>query len=166
MWCQVQATSAINGQGCPLVRSKHAMCSANDGCIYLYGGKSLLNQTLRDLWRFDPNTNQWKQLNNNNIMMMIRNNEMCKSINGCTSSSLATEVATTISTANQICQSCRSNAQWPNENHHQSSCWDAINDSPPPLQEHTILNYQVSFFRFLATLILFSFATHKYFMFL
>ncbi|KAH9414813.1 hypothetical protein DERP_008654 [Dermatophagoides pteronyssinus] len=131
MWCQVQATSAISGHGCPLVRSKHAMCSANDGRIYLYGGKSLLNQTLRDLWRFDPDTNHWQQLNT-----IIRNDEMCKSTNGC-SSTTSSSSSTTVVSASQMCRS----TEWPNKNH-QSSCWDAINDFPPPLQEHTILNYQ------------------------
>ena len=143
MWCQVQATSAISGHGCPLVRSKHAMCSANDGRIYLYGGKSLLNQTLRDLWRFDPDTNHWQQLNT-----IIRNDEMCKSTNGCSSTSSSS--STTVVSASQMCRS----TEWPNKNH-QSSCWDAINDFPPPLQEHTILNYQVSLLYIFSTLIAF-----------
>ena len=62
MWCQVQATSAVTGHGCPLIRSKHAMCVSPDGHIYLYGGKSLANQALRDLWRFDTGQNQWEEV--------------------------------------------------------------------------------------------------------
>lgn len=62
MWCQVQASPAVSGHGCPLVRSKHAMCVSADGHIYLYGGKSLTNQTLRDLWRFDTGQNQWEEV--------------------------------------------------------------------------------------------------------
>src|SRR5699024_9827218 len=62
MWCQVQATSSIPGQGCPPVRSKHAMCVAGDGHIYLYGGRSPANQPLRDLWRFDTAQNQWQEV--------------------------------------------------------------------------------------------------------
>lgn len=62
MWCQVQATAAVSGQGCPLVRTKHAMCFTADGHIYLYGGRSMANKALRDLWRFDTAQDQWEEV--------------------------------------------------------------------------------------------------------
>ena len=62
MWCQVQATPAVPGQGCPLVRTKHAMCFTSDGHIYLYGGRSMANKPLRDLWRFDTAQDQWEEV--------------------------------------------------------------------------------------------------------
>jgi len=62
MWCQVEATAAVPDQGCPLVRTKHAMCFTSDGHIYLYGGRSINNKALRDLWRFDTAQDQWEEV--------------------------------------------------------------------------------------------------------
>lgn len=129
MWCQVQATSAKLGQGCPLVRSKHAMCSGSDGQIYLYGGKSLLNQALRDLWRFDVLENRWEQID-----IRLIDNERINNNN---------------EDNNRKCQSCQT-SKWSNQNKHfQTLSRQKIFDLPPPLQEHTIVGYKVINFNFL-----------------
>ncbi|KAH9370142.1 hypothetical protein HPB48_015103 [Haemaphysalis longicornis] len=65
MWAQVQLANAASGGGsdagakdacpAPSSRSKHAMCTSQDGCFYLLAGRSA-NLPLKDLWRFDPGT--------------------------------------------------------------------------------------------------------------
>ncbi|XP_070566677.1 uncharacterized protein [Ptychodera flava] len=44
----------------PYTRSKHAAC-LQDSCVYVYGGRDV-NTTLKDLWKFDINSNVWTLL--------------------------------------------------------------------------------------------------------
>ncbi|UXI22962.1 hypothetical protein NH340_JMT08905 [Sarcoptes scabiei] len=143
MWCQVQTTPSINGEGCPLVRSKHAMSLATDGRIYLYGGKSLLNQTLRDLWRFDTDQNRWELVSSKAITTVpttVQSNDFVRcSLPEPNSSNRQTEASLTMLGSSQSCHTSSSailesndfiNPDFPNES-----------SSPPPLQEHTIVSY-------------------------
>jgi hypothetical protein len=53
MWQLVQANAGQEAaRTAPAARSKHAVCFASDGHIYLFGGKSK-HSPLKDLWRFD-----------------------------------------------------------------------------------------------------------------
>ena len=118
MWCQVQATPAVPGQGCPLVRTKHAMCFTSDGHIYLYGGRSMANKPLRDLWRFDTAQDQWEEVVPRIETPLSRHS--AGSSSSCSSSSMS---------------SAESSPQSPLENKY---------EPPPALQEHTIVAARVS----------------------
>ena len=66
MWQLVQANGQnadFNALNCvaPTARTRHATCINQDGCIYLYGGKSG-NMSLKDLWRFDTENNHWTEI--------------------------------------------------------------------------------------------------------
>lgn len=72
MWAQVQLANATNAGGgdgagakdacsAPSSRSKHAMCTSQDGCFYLLAGRSA-NLPLKDLWRFDPVQSRWEEV--------------------------------------------------------------------------------------------------------
>ncbi|XP_076348559.1 uncharacterized protein LOC143246196 isoform X2 [Tachypleus tridentatus] len=45
----------------PCVRSKHAVCLTEEGLFYLLGGVSG-SLPLKDLWKYDPVQNQWKEI--------------------------------------------------------------------------------------------------------
>lgn len=64
MWQLVQANAENADFSCisPTSRTKHATCINQDGYIYLYGGKSINNMSLKDLWRFDPENNCWEEI--------------------------------------------------------------------------------------------------------
>lgn len=49
--------------GSPLMRYKHAVCSAKDGFIYVHGGRYGNLPLDDDVWRFDPHQNTWLRLN-------------------------------------------------------------------------------------------------------
>lgn len=58
-WSQV----SINGQS-PSARALHAMAyDPNDNTILLFGGRTITGSLLADLWRFDPNTVTWTEIN-------------------------------------------------------------------------------------------------------
>lgn len=122
MWCQVQATSSIPGQGCPPVRSKHAMCVAGDGHIYLYGGRSPANQPLRDLWRFDTAQNQWQE-----VITSGQNDDRSRGL--CLSNSFDDRTSFATSSSSSTSSS--------------PVAGDDRNEPPPPLQEHTIIAAKV-----------------------
>lgn len=48
--------------GSPLMRYKHAVCSAPSGYIYIHGGRFGNLPLDDDIWRFDPHQNTWLQL--------------------------------------------------------------------------------------------------------
>ena len=117
MWCQVQATPAVPGTGCPLVRTKHAMCFTADGHIYLYGGRSMANKPLRDLWRFDTAQDQWEE-----VVPRIE-------------TPLSRHSAGSSSSSSSSMSSAESSPQSPLDNKY---------EPPPALQEHTIVAAKVS----------------------
>lgn len=56
-------TSKIDlGSGSPVMRYKHAVCSASSGHIYIHGGRFGNLPLDDDVWRFDPHQNNWTQL--------------------------------------------------------------------------------------------------------
>lgn len=118
MWCQVQATSAVPGQGCPLIRTKHSMCFTTDGFIYLYGGRSIANKALRDLWRFDTAQDQWEEVVPRLETPSSRHAIRVTNLYSSSSSSSSTE-SSLLSPENKF-------------------------EPPPALQEHTIIAAKVS----------------------
>ena len=137
MWSQVQATPAIQGRGCPLIRSKHAMCLTSDGHIYLYGGRSIANAPLRDLWRFDTQHNQWEEIcvptyDNKNSLQALTTSISFHGHHGShhgRGASLLTR-STTLDDSHRYAQSPESQ---------ESETFQ--NDEPPPaLQEHTMIS--------------------------
>lgn len=48
--------------GSPPMRYKHAVCSAQDGFIYIHGGRFGNLPLDDDIWRFDPHHNTWARL--------------------------------------------------------------------------------------------------------
>lgn len=130
MWCQVQATPAVSGQGCPLIRTKHAMCFTPDGHIYLYGGRSMCNKALNDLWRFDTAQDQWEE-----VLPRIEEPANSRHSHLLQTSSLST--TTTNSSYSRSSSSTSSSTE--------CSSWtsDAKFEPPPALQEHTIVAAKV-----------------------
>ena len=60
MWSSLQTTGRVDYErgedkkhGTPTTRSRHAMCVAEDGHIYLMGGRST-SRPLKELWQLDP----------------------------------------------------------------------------------------------------------------
>lgn len=54
--------SSLSSGGSPLMRYKHAVCSAPNGFIYIHGGRFGNEPLDDDVWRFDPHHNSWLQL--------------------------------------------------------------------------------------------------------
>lgn len=135
MWSQVQASAAVAGRGCPLIRSKHAMCVTPDGHIFLYGGRSMANMALRDFWRFNPDQNQWEEIVP--IATGRRNNKLSET-------SAARQSTRPTAYGSEHSSGLSSSSPSPSSSSSSSSPAfpydsDANNEPPPPLQEHTLL---------------------------
>lgn len=52
----------LGNSGSPVMRYKHAVCSASSGHIYIHGGRFGNFPLDDDVWRFDPHQNIWAQL--------------------------------------------------------------------------------------------------------
>ncbi len=135
MWCQVQATSALTGAGCPLVRSKHAMCTTADGHIYLYGGRSMANKPLRDLWRFDTAQDVWEEV----VPRVdgVQTPQCCG--RGAPSAQSSTSYSSSSSSSSSSASSSAENS--PNSG---NALAENKYEPPPALQEHTIVAARVS----------------------
>ncbi|KAJ6224659.1 hypothetical protein RDWZM_003204 [Blomia tropicalis] len=132
MWCQVQATAAVPGHGCPLVRTKHAMCFTSDGHIYLYGGRSMANKPLRDLWRFDTAQDQWEEVLPREHHCHSNTTNYLKS-----SDEFSTSRSSSSNSSDEPSSSSSSSSSSSTSS---SPLTPEVNFEPPPaLQEHTII---------------------------
>lgn len=142
MWCQVQATSALTGAGCPLVRSKHAMCTTADGHIYLYGGRSMANKPLRDLWRFDTAQDVWEEvLPRVDGQQTPQQNIQCTRKGGVSAQSSYHYSSTTSTSSSSSASSSSSSAE---SSPNSGTMAENKYEPPPALQEHTIVAARVS----------------------
>ena len=135
MWCQVQATSALTGAGCPLVRSKHAMCTTADGHIYLYGGRSMANKPLRDLWRFDTAQDVWEEV--------VPRVDGVQTPQCCGRGAPSAQSSNSYSSSSSSSSSSSASSSAENSPNSGNALAENKYEPPPALQEHTIVAARV-----------------------